>query len=334
MLTREVGSTGIRCSAIGLGTWAIGGAMWGGSDDEASVAAIRESLDSGITLIDTAPGYGLGHAEELVGKAIAGRRDDVIIATKCGLNWHSGKGSYFFDQYGKKVNRYLGADGLTYEVEQSLKRLGTDHIDVYITHWQDPKTPIHETMEALQRLKQAGKIRAIGGSNLGADELAQYLDTGGLDCIQERYSIVDRALEAALLPLTKGKPVSTLSYSPLGMGLLTGKIGPDRVFTGDDIRREDPRFSVKNRRAVADFANALTPILREHDITLSQLVIGWTLQQSQIDFVLCGARNQAHARENAKAGRLALTAEQCSAVDAAAALHLAACFPDAVPVQP
>ncbi|MFV2035530.1 MAG: aldo/keto reductase, partial [Halocynthiibacter sp.] len=242
---------------------AIGGAMWGGSDDQKSVAAIRASIDHGISLIDTAPGYGLGHSEELVGQAIKGRRDKVTIATKCGLNWHHKKGEYFFDQYGKSVHRYLGAEGIIHELEESLRRLGTDYVDVYITHWQDASTPVAETLATLERLKEQGKIRAIGASNLTEAELAEYIRGGPLDCIQERFSMIDPGIKDTLLPLIKSLGVATLSYSPLAMGLLTGKIAPERRFVGDDVRADDPRFSAECRVAVRSFEDELGPILRD-----------------------------------------------------------------------
>ena len=326
MLKRRIGGTGIECSAIGLGTWAIGGAMWGGADDKASRDAIAASLDEGISLIDTAPGYGLGHAEKLVGEVVKGRRDQVVIATKCGLNWHHGKGAYFFEQYGEKVHRYLGANGIEYELEQSLRRLGTDYIDVYITHWQDATTPIDETMEALTRLKAAGKIRAIGASNLSVSELEDYIAAGGLDCIQERYSMIDRGIEETLLPLAKAWPISTISYSPMAMGLLTGKITPEHRFEGDDIRKDDPRFSVGNRQAVQAFERSVGALLDAHGIGLSELVVAWTIQRPQIDFVLCGARNPAHARLNARAGAMSFDVDELAWIDAAAKQQLAALF--------
>lgn len=327
MLQRQIGTSGINCSAIGLGTWAIGGAMWGGSDEAASRAAIAASLDAGVSLIDTAPGYGLGHAETLIGEVIRARRGEVVIATKCGLNWHHGKGAYFFDQYDTPVHRYLGADGIVHELEQSLARLGTDHIDVYITHWQDATTPIAETLEALHRLKSAGKIRAIGASNLSPEELGQYIAGGGLDCIQERYSLIDREIETTLLPLTAGKGISTLGYSPLGMGLLTGRITAERAFTGDDVRKDNPRFSTENRQAVARFAAALEEITAAHGITLGQLVIARTLRQPQLDFVLCGARNPADALENAKAAAVTLSSNEIELIDRQVVEHLSGCCP-------
>jgi len=323
MLHRDIGRSGVGCSAIGLGTWAIGGAMWGGADDAASRSAIAASLDAGITLIDTAPGYGLGHAEALVGEVIRGRRDQVVLATKCGLNWHHGRGPYFFEQHGQRVHRYLGRDGIEHEVEESLRRLGTDRIDIYFTHWQDPTTPIEATVEALLRLKEAGKIRAIGASNLGPEELSRYIATGGLDCIQERFSLIDRGIEQTLMPLTAGVGVATVAYSPMAMGLLTGRITPDRQFGGDDIRRDNPRFSIANRQAVQDFAASVADILASHAITLGQLVIAWTLRQPRIDVVLCGARNPEQALHNARAGEVVLGDDEVTFVETQARRHLA-----------
>jgi methylglyoxal reductase len=324
VLMREIGNSGIRASAVGLGTWAIGGWMWGGTDEATSVRAIETSIDAGISLIDTAPAYGLGRSEELVGKAIAGKRDKVVIATKCGLNWHNGKGNYFFDEDGLPVRRYLGADGIAHEIEQSLRRLGTDHIDLYITHWQDPTTPIAETMQALLRLKEQGKIRAIGASNVSPEELAAYLATGQLDAIQERYSMLDRGIEETLLPMTQPAGVATLGYSSLALGLLTGKVSATRVFEGDDQRAADPRFSPDNRQHAADFAAALKPLADRHGASIAQLVIAWSLHQPGITFALCGARDPAQARDNAEAARLCLDAADLARVEVARATHLAA----------
>ena len=321
-LMREIGRSGVKASAVGLGTWAIGGWMWGGTDERESIAAIQASLDAGVTLIDTAPAYGLGRSEEIVGKALAGRRDKAIIATKCGLVWHTDKGRHFFDQDGKPVHRYLGRDAIHHEVEQSLKRLGTDYIDLYITHWQDPTTPIEETMAALEELRQAGKIRAIGASNVGRGELEQYIAIGGLDAIQERFSMIDREIEADLLPLTRRNGVATLSYSSLALGLLSGGIGPERVFSGDDQRRDNPRFSVGNREKVAAFAKSIRSIAEKHGATIAQIVIAWTLAQEGVTFALCGARNPGQALDNARAGTIRLDEEDLKGIDAAIAAKL------------
>ncbi|RWB97695.1 MAG: aldo/keto reductase [Mesorhizobium sp.] len=323
-ITRSIGKSGVVASAVGLGTWAIGGWMWGGTDEAESIAAIQASIDAGVSLIDTAPAYGLGRSEEIVGKAIKGRRNRAVIASKCGLNWHSKKGNHFFDQDGTPVNRYLGADGIAYEVEQSLRRLGTDYIDVYITHWQDPTTPIAETMEALERLKSAGKIRAIGASNLNAAELQQYVAAGQLDAIQERYSMLDREIEQTLLPIARQHQVAALSYSSLALGLLSGAIDPAREFSGDDQRKDNPRFSQANRRKVAALKHALTPVAEVHQASMAQIVIAWTLAQPGITFALCGARNATQALDNARAGEILLSAAELGAIDAAVAGHLVA----------
>ncbi|BCH18168.1 aldo/keto reductase [Mesorhizobium sp. L-2-11] len=323
-ITRSIGKSGVVASAVGLGTWAIGGWMWGGTDEAESIAAIQASIDAGISLIDTAPAYGLGRSEEIVGKAINGRRDRAVIASKCGLNWHSKKGNHFFDQDGTPVNRYLGADGIACEVEQSLRRLGTDYIDLYITHWQDPTTPIAETVEALERLKSAGKIRAIGASNLDAAELQQYVAAGQLDAIQERYSMLDREIEQTLLPIARQHQVAALSYSSLALGLLSGAIDPAREFSGDDQRKDNPRFSQANRRKVAALKHALAPVAEVHQASMAQIVIAWTLAQPGITFALCGARNATQALDNARAGEILLSAAELGAIDAAVAGHLVA----------
>ena len=321
-LIREIGRSGVRASAVGLGTWAIGGWMWGGTDEAQSIAAIQASLDAGVTLIDTAPAYGLGRSEEIVGKAIAGCRGKAVIATKCGLVWHTRKGKHFFDQDGKPVHRYLARDAIIHEVEESLRRLGTDYIDLYITHWQDPTTPIEETVAALDDLKQAGKIRAVGASNVNRSELEHYVQTGALDAIQERFSMIDREIEQDLLPLTTANNVSTLSYSSLALGLLSGMIGPERVFSGDDQRKDNPRFSVANRQKAKDFATAIKPVADRHGATIAQIVIAWTLAQPGVTFALCGARNPAQALDNAQAGRLRLSSDDLAAIDTAISAQL------------
>lgn len=322
MLTREIGASGISASAVGLGTWAIGGWMWGGTDVDRSIAAIHASIDAGISLIDTAPAYGQGVAEEIVGKALKGRRDKVVLATKCGLVWHSQQGNHFFDYEGKPVHRYLGKDAIIYEVEQSLKRLQVDCIDHYITHWQDPTTPIEETMEALEALKTQGKIRSIGASNTSVADVEAYIAAGQLDAIQEEYSMVRRDIENPLLPVCQKAGVAALSYSSLALGLLSGKMTPERVFSGDDQRKDNPRFSMANRKKVAALMETIRPIGAAHGATPAQIVIAWTLQQPGITFSLCGARDAQQASENAKAGRIRLSAEEVSLIDRNAKTHL------------
>lgn len=321
MQTRSLGDSGIQASVIGLGTWAIGGWSWGGTDEAASITAIHAALDSGVTLIDTAPAYGLGRSEEIVGKALVGRRDQVVLSTKCGLVWHTQRGNHFFDEENKPVHRYLGADSIRHEVEQSLKRLQTDYIDLYFTHWQDPTTPIEETMSALLELKAEGKIRAIGVSNIDRAQLAAYEQVGKLDAAQEAFSMIDRETEAEILPYTRANQIAMLAYSPLALGLLTGKIGSERTFTGDDQRIDNPRFSVENRQRVAALLAEFQPIAEKYDLTTAQLVIAWTVAQKGITHVLAGARNPQQAIENARAGAVILTEADLQTLNTALAQH-------------
>jgi aryl-alcohol dehydrogenase-like predicted oxidoreductase len=323
MQHRPLGASGIQASALGLGTWAIGGWQWGGTDEKQAIEGIHAAIDAGITLVDTAPVYGLGTSEEIVGKALKGRRDKVILATKCGLIWHAQQGNHFFDEDGKPVHRYLGADAIRYEVEQSLKRLQTDTIDLMQTHWQDPTTPIDETMGALMDLKAEGKIRAIGVSNVTTAQMDAYRAAGQLDSDQEQYSMIDREIEATLLPYTRQHNIAMLAYSPLALGLLTGKIGPDRQFSGDDQRIGEPRFSVENRARVAAMLTDFKPLAARHGLSIPQLVIAWTLAQPGVTHVLVGARNAAQAVENAKAGQVTLDADTAAAMDAIISQHQA-----------
>src|SRR5579864_4995578 len=185
MIYRSLGQSGITASVVAHGTWALGGWMWGGTDVRQSVRSIQTSLDAGVNFIDTAPAYGLGLSERIVGEAIRGRRDKVIISTKCGLVWHTTKGTYFVTLEGNRIHRYLGPESIRYEVEHSLRRLETDYIDLYQTHWQDPTTPIEETMGTLLDLKKQGKIRAIGVSNCTVEQLRRYRAVGPVDAAQE-----------------------------------------------------------------------------------------------------------------------------------------------------
>ncbi|CCN83989.1 General stress protein 69 [Vibrio nigripulchritudo SFn27] len=322
MQTRTLGTTDIDASVIGLGTWAMGGWMWGGTDEKQSVDAIRAALDAGVTLIDTAPAYGLGRSEELVGEAIAGRREEVVLATKCGLVWHTQQGNHFFEEEGQQVHRYLGAESIRYELEQSLRRLKTDYIDLYITHWQDDTTAIEETMITLLALKKEGRIGAIGISNASLEQLQEYQKYGPVDAIQERYNMIDRSLEQSLLPHARNSQVSCLSYSSLALGLLSGKVSAQTQFSGDDQRISDPWFSQENRQLVQSFCQQIGPIADDHGVSIAQLVIAWTLSQPGITYALCGARNPKQAQENARAGELTLSEDVISLIASAVNRHL------------
>ena len=275
--------------------------MWGGADARKSVRSIQASLDAGVNFIDTAPAYGLGLSEQIVGEAIRGRRDKVIVATKCGLVWHTPKGEFFVDQNGARIHRYLGAESIRYEVEQSMRRLETDYIDLYQTHWQDSTTPIEETMGALLDLKKEGKIRAIGVSNCTVDLVRQYRAVGPVDAAQEKFSLLHRGLEREYLPYCAQHHIAVLAYSPLANGLLTGKIDSERVFPQDDLRRNNPLFSRESRIHVREMLDRMRPVARKYSLTDGQLAIAWTLAQPGITHALVGARDADQAAENAAA---------------------------------
>jgi methylglyoxal reductase len=313
MNLREIGKSGIFASTIGLGTWAIGGGTWWGeTDDNLSIKAIQEAIDQGINLIDTAPGYGFGHSEEIVGKAIKGKRDKVILSTKCGLWWHDDRGSDFFELDGFKVKRSLDPETIRMEIEYSLKRLGTDYIDIYHTHWpavEPYKTPIEDTMECLLKLKKEGKIRSIGVSNVDVESMREYMKTGIIDVNQAKYSMLDRGIEESVVPYCQQNSISILAYSPLEQGLLTGKIGMDKTFSEGEYRNSIPWFRPENRIKVLQMLNNWKVLTEKYNCSLSQLVIAWTYSQPGITHVLCGAKKPEQVIENAKAYTVDLNEE-------------------------
>lgn len=314
MRYRPLGQSGIEASVVAFGAWAVGGWFWGGADDEDSVAAVHRALDAGITLIDTAPVYGLGRSEEIVGKAIRGRRDQVVLATKCGLVWHTGSGTHFFDELGKPVRKFLGPESIRYELEQSLRRLQTDVIDLYQTHWQDETTPIEETMATLLELKREGKIRAIGVSNATVRQMDDYRKIGPVDSDQEKYSMLDREMDAEQLPYCESNNIAMLAYSPLGQGLLTGRVTADRELPEGDLRAESPRFSLAGRRRISSLLDDIRPIAHACDATLAQLAIAWTLSQPGMTHALVGARNPEQVTENAAAADIVLGEAELAAI--------------------
>lgn len=315
MKYRPLGQSGIQASVVALGAWAIGGWPWGGTDEDNSIDAIRAGLDAGMNFIDTAPAYGVGRSEEIIGRALEGRRDKAVIATKCGLAWHTTGGTPFFEQAGESVHKYLGPESVKYELEQSLKRLRTDYVDLYQTHWPDTTTPVADTMAALLELKAEGKIRAIGASNVSVELLDEYRKLGPVDSDQEQYSMLERRIEAELLPYDLRNGIAVLAYSPLAKGLLTGKVTPDREFPEGDLRREHPSFTAENRTRVAEMLKKIEPIARGHGITLAQLAVAWAIAQPGLTHALVGARSAAQALENAAAADVELTAQELAAID-------------------
>ena len=317
---RQLGQSDLNVPPVIFGAWAVGGWFWGGQDDADSIRAIHAALDAGINCIDTAPVYGMGHSEEVVGKAIAGRRNEVLLATKCGLRWDTpGEGSNPWTYKGldgseKTVVRNLHKAAIIAEVEQSLQRLGTDVIDLYQCHWPDPSAPIAETMEALVTLKQQGKIRAIGVSNFTAAMMAECLRHGPLASDQPPYSLLRRDIEADVLPFCREHNVGVIVYSPLEQGMLTGKVTVDRKFVEGDYRAGRPWFQPVNRQRVLDALEQVKPIAAAHKATLGQVAIAWIVAQPGVTAAIVGARNPQQARENAQAADIRLSADEVQAI--------------------
>jgi aryl-alcohol dehydrogenase-like predicted oxidoreductase len=321
MQYRQLGNTDVKVSSITFGAWAIGGWMWGGADRKDALEAIHASYEHGVTSIDTAAIYGQGRSEEIVGEALRSLpRDKVQILTKFGMRWDEKKGTFDFkstDNEGHPIEiyRYAGKESIIKECEDSLRRLGTDYIDLYQQHWPDPTTPIAETMEALTQLIKQGKIRAAGVSNYSANLMAEAEKTLSLASNQVPYSMVERSIEAELVPYCLNNNKSIIAYSPMQRGLLTGKITPDHVFAPGDHRPTTVFFQRDNIRRIDNFLYRLQPLAKARNAEISQLVLRWTIEQPGITIALAGARNKEQAILNAKAADLALTVEEIKFID-------------------
>ena len=270
-------------SRVGLGTWAIGGWMWGGTDESNAIAAIHHALDLGINVIDTAPVYGFGVSEEIVGKALKqwGRRAEICLATKVGLNW-TNNDQLFRDSRKERIIE---------EIENSLKRLQVEYVDLYQVHWPDDKISFAETAEALYQLLKAGKIRAIGVSNFSVIQMEDFLKTAPIHASQLPFNLFEREIERDILPMCNKKKIALLGYSSLCRGLLSGKMKKDRQFQGDDLRKEDPKFQEPRFSEYLDCAGQLDRWVKEkYHRSVLALAVRWALDKG-IDVALWGARN-------------------------------------------
>jgi aryl-alcohol dehydrogenase-like predicted oxidoreductase len=301
---RRLGKSELNVSVIGMGTWPIGGSFWGPSDDTQAIAAIQKAIDSGLNLIDTAPVYGNGHSERLVAKAIKGRRQQVIIATKCGLHFKGSTSIYD-----------LKPESIRKELEASLKRLGTDFIDLYQCHLPDPSTPIEETIGEMAKMKTEGKIRAIGVSNFDAALTKKAQKVAPIASNQVPYSMLNREIENELVPFCKEQNIGILAYGPIGGGILSGKYKERPKFRRNDARTffynyyEEPLWS----KAQA-LLKELEPIAERHGKPTAQLAINWVRQQPAITSALVGAKNPEQAETNAAAGDWQLSNEELTSI--------------------
>jgi aryl-alcohol dehydrogenase-like predicted oxidoreductase len=278
----SIGKSGVKTSRIGLGTWAIGGWMWGGSDEAQSIATIRSAVDRGITLIDTAPVYGFGQSEEIVGKALAegGLRDKVQIATKVGHAWNDGKP--YRDSSPRRIRQ---------EIEDSLRRLRTDVIDLYQVHWPDLETPIEQTARSLEDLRREGKIRAIGVSNYSPEQMDAFRAAAKLDAVQPPYNLFERQIEADVLAYAGRTGLTVLSYGALCRGLLSGRMTAGTTFEGDDLRKVDPKFQPPRfEQYLLAVGELKTLAQKRFGKSVLALALRWVLDQGPT-IALWGARH-------------------------------------------
>ena len=313
---RKLGNSNFNVSTITFGAWAAGGWMWGGTDRNDAINAIRASYDIGVTSIDTAPVYGQGESEEIVGEAIKGLpRDKIQLLTKFGMRWDLQKGDFAFKSktnQGEEIDvyKYAAKESIIKECEISLRRLGTDYIDLYQIHWPDITTPIAETMEALQLLIKQGKIRYAAVCNYSAAQLDEARKSIEIVSNQVPYSMVKRGIEKELIPYCIENNVGILAYSPLERGLLTGKIKPGHVFADGDHRVRLQYYTNENIKRTNAFLDNIKSLAKEKNILLSQLVLRWTIEQPGITIALVGARNAEQAIQNAKAIEVKLTKDE------------------------
>ncbi|MDO4328493.1 MAG: aldo/keto reductase [Lachnospiraceae bacterium] len=305
----KLGKSGMEITRMGLGTWAIGGGpAWGGDKDlQQCIDTIASCPELGINLVDTAPGYNFGQSERILGKALSQMdREKIHVITKCGIVW-TRQGSLFNKVGDTQLYKNLSKESILEEIDLSLERLGTDYVDVYMTHWQSVEpyfTPIGETMEVLNRLKEEGKIRAIGAANVTPEHIKEYLKYGDLDIVQAKYSVLDRQTEEELLPICKENGIVLQAYSPLEQGLLSGTY--TKAYKPQGAQCNKKWFQAGNMEKVIDMLDAWKALCDKYHCTIPSLALAWVLAQGDSITILSGACAEKEIRENVRAAELEL----------------------------
>lgn len=313
MEKRAFGLTDLVVSPVVLGTWVTGGWAWGGSDEAESLRAILRALELGVNFIDTAPVYGFGKSEEIVGKAIGQwGREKVVIATKVGLEWDARE----------RIRRNSSPERILVEIDDSLRRLGVDCIDLYQVHWPDPEVPFQKSMETLMRIQEQGKIRYIGLSNFSREQIEECQETGPVFSLQPPYNIFEREAEKELLPFCRQNEIGTLGYGGLCRGLLTGKFKGNEQFPKGDLRRADPKFKPDRFKKYVDAVKEMKAIADSYGVTMSQFALRWALQQPGMICVIAGARTAKQAENNIWASDWEIGEEDLAKVDEILSRHL------------
>jgi aryl-alcohol dehydrogenase-like predicted oxidoreductase len=319
MQTRRLGASDLELTPVVFGAWGIGGLMWGGSDQAQAVDAIRAALDAGINAVDTAASYGPGTSEELVGRALRGRRAGVIVATKCGLRWDEPVGATRLETVGldgrtQRLYHDLRPASVRAECEGSLRRLGVETIDLYQIHRPDPVHGFEDALAEMLKLRGEGKIRWIGVSNFSLEQTDRARETAGIVSIQPSYSLLDRAIERDLLPWCRRAGVGVIAYSPLARGLLSGQVRPETTYPPTDHRSTLPLFAPESRRRVLAGLEQVRPIAEAHGVSLANLAVAWAIGEPGITAALVGARTPAQAAENARAADVRLGDDERRAI--------------------
>ncbi len=313
MRTRRLGNTDLQLSCIGLGTWAIGGPWdfgWGPQSDEDSISTIRRALDLGVNWIDTAPVYGLGHAELVVGRAINGRRDKVIIATKCGLVWD--------ECPQRKLCGRLKAESIKREAENSLRRLGIETIDLYQVHWPNPEPDIEEAWSAIGELIAEGKIRYAGVANFSVAQMERLQAIHPIASLQPPYSLLDRAVESELLPYCVAQGIGIVAHGPMAYALLTGKFSHSYIATlpADDWRRRGGCFQEPELSANLAFVDKLKTLAERRGHQVAHLAIAWVLRRPEVTAAIVGARRPQQIEQTHAAASLDWLPEDLETIEA------------------